>query len=203
MTTSSGEPGLRELIASDIAAWADLWAPGSRAGGMGTPARTALRLVWSYLGLRATILYRVSHVLRRNGVHILPAVLGHWNLTLHGLDIPPSTPIGPRMYVPHPVGTVVTARRIGAGVTLVSGVTIGMRNDQAFPVIGDNVFVGAGARVLGGITIGDDVSIGANAVVLSDVPSGCLAVGVPAIVRARSAETAPVSLANVADKVSA
>jgi serine O-acetyltransferase len=202
MITSRREPGLRELIASDIAAWADQWSPDSRTGG-GTPMRTALRLVWSYLGLRATILYRVSHALRRRGVRVLPAVLSHWNVTLHGIDIPPYTPIGPRMYVPHPVGTVVTARSIGAGVTLVSGVTIGMRNEPGFPVIGDNVFIGAGARVLGAITIGDDVSVGANAVVLADVPSGYVAVGVPAVARQRSSVSGAASNGNGARKVSA
>jgi serine O-acetyltransferase len=184
MTALEREPGLRELIASDIAAWARLWAPATRADAR-TPLRVTLRLVWSYLGLRATILYRVSHALRRRRVHLLPAMVSHWNLTLHGLDIPPSTEIGPRLYIPHPVGTVVTARRIGSDATLVSGVTIGMRNEPEFPLIGDNVFVGAGARILGGVTIGDNVSVGANAVVLSDVPSDSVAVGVPAVVRAR------------------
>ena len=72
------------------------------------------------------------------------------------------------------------AERIGSGITLVSGVTIGMRNEQSFPVIGDNVYIGAGARVLGRIKVGSNVSIGANAVVLDDVPDHSVAVGVPA-----------------------
>jgi serine O-acetyltransferase len=61
-----------------------------------------------------------------------------------------------------------------------------MRNEHAFPKIGDNVFIGAGARILGGITIGDNVQIGANAVVLKDVPSGATAVGVPARILANA-----------------
>lgn len=185
--SEGGRSGVLELIASDIDAWAVRWSPNARRGTIAR-AVTACRLVWNYAGLRATIVYRVSHALRRHRVPLIPGMLCRWNIAEHGLDIPPSTPIGPGMYVPHPVGTVVTARRIGAGVTLVSNVTIGMRNEPTFPVIGDDVFIGAGARVLGGITIGDGASIGANAVVLGDVPSGCVAIGVPAIVRTRSQE---------------
>src|SRR5205807_7133394 len=119
----------------------------------------------------------------RRRIRFLPMFLHRLNLTLHGLDIPPTVPFGPRAYIPHPVGTVVMAERIGSGVTLVSGVTLGMRNEHAFPSLGDNVYVGAGARVLGGVRIGNNVSVGANAVVLSDVPDNSIAVGVPARVR--------------------
>lgn len=182
--TASGHPGVWQLIASDAQAWAALGfvviAP--RAGA----AVAALRLAWSFAGFRATLLYRLSHALHRARVRGLPGVIAAYNLTLHGLDIPPSVPIGARLYIPHPVGTVVTARRIGAGATLVSGVTIGMRNEPEFPLIGDNVYIGAGGRVLGGIVLGDDVAVGANAVVLTDVPDAHIAVGVPATIRPRS-----------------
>jgi serine O-acetyltransferase len=110
-------------------------------------------------------------------------ILTNLNLSLHGFDMPPHIEVGPRLFVPHPVGTVVTARRIGSGVTLVSAITIGMRNESDFPVIGDGVYVGAGARILGNITIGDRAQIGANAVVLKDVPADHVAVGVPATIR--------------------
>jgi serine O-acetyltransferase len=77
------------------------------------------------------------------------------------------------------------AQRIGSDVTLVSNITIGMRHEQAFPTLGDRIYIGAGARILGQISIGNDASIGANAVVLEDVPDGCVAIGVPARVRPR------------------
>ncbi len=149
-----------------------------------------LRVLWSQAGLQATLLYRSANLLHRRGVRVLPQLLSRLNLTLYGLDIPPSVPIGPGLYVPHPVGTVVMAERIGANVTLVSGVTIGMRNEPRFPRIGDNVYVGAGARVLGGVEVGSDVSIGANAVVIHDVPDGATAVGVPARLRCAAAPAA-------------
>lgn len=187
-TPAAQEPTLRELIASDVAAWAERWAGSGPARATRPSFMTGIGLLWSHLGLRATVVYRVSHSLKRSGVRILPGILSRLNVTLHGIDIPASVPIGSRMYVPHPVGTVVMARRIGSRVTLVSCVTVGMRNEHDFPMIGDNVYIGAGARVLGGITIGDDVAIGANAVVLRDVPDGCVAVGVPATVRSRHAD---------------
>ncbi|MBN9393166.1 MAG: serine acetyltransferase [Chloroflexi bacterium] len=139
-----------------------------------------LGLIWNSMGLRATLLYRLSYFLRSKKVKAIPGILARLNITLHGLDIPSSVQIGPGLYIPHPVGNVVMARRIGANLSLIGSNTIGMRNTHAFPVLGDNVFMGAGARVLGDIVIGDNVNIGANAVVIQDLPSNCTAVGVPA-----------------------
>lgn len=171
-------PSLRVLVAGDMAAWTKIWhgdlqtASGRR--------RAGLKLLWNQCGLRATVLFRVSHALWRHRIPLLPGMIARLNLTLHGLDIPPSVPIGPGLYVPHPVGTVVMAERIGTNVTLVSGITIGMRETPVFPRIGNDVFVGAGARVLGNLSVGDGAKIGANSVVLKDVPAGATAVGVPA-----------------------
>ena len=185
-TMDAAKPlSLRELALADIAAWAGLWH--NLPPGQPTRSRDAARLVWNQPGLRATLLFRVSHALWRHGVHALPGMVARLNLMLHGLDIPPSVEIGPGLYVPHPVGTVVMARRIGARVSLVSGITIGMRRTLDFPILGDDVFVGAGARILGGIVIGEGACIGANAVVLTDVPPGATAVGVPARIKLRAA----------------
>ena len=85
------------------------------------------------------------------------------------------------------------AQSIGRNASIISCVTIGMRGEWAFPSLGDGVFLGAGARILGGITIGDGASIGANAVVLSDIPAGATAVGVPARVLKPSVKPLPVS----------
>ena len=181
---AAGALGLRSLIAGDIAAWLAIWGDASAVGGR--RARQAARLIWNQCGLRATLLYRLSHALWRSRVPVLPGMVARLNLTLHGLDIPPSVEIGPGLYVPHPVGTAVMARRVGANVSLISGITLGMRATPDFPIIGDHVFIGAGARVLGGVTIGDRASIGANAVVLKDVPPDSTAVGVPARILDRS-----------------
>jgi serine O-acetyltransferase len=107
-------------------------------------------------------------------------MLWHRCIRRYGLDIVPSVAIGPGLYIAHPVGTVIMADKIGSNLSITTNVTIGMRTTPKFPTIGDNVTIGAGARVLGEIILGDGVMVGANAVVLSDVPAGAMAVGIPA-----------------------
>ena len=182
-------PTLRSAIRGDLEAWARIWR--GPAGEGQVSLRHGLKLVWTQCGLRATLLFRLSHALWRSRVPALPGMVARLNLTLHGLDIPPSVEIGPGLYIPHPVGTVVMAKRVGANVSLISGITIGMRATPVFPVIGDDVFIGAGARILGGITVGAGASIGANAVVLKDVPPGATAVGVPARILTSADEALP------------
>jgi serine O-acetyltransferase len=177
-------PGLRALVQSDIQVWGEMLA--FRRKGEPVPLRTAIRLALVYPGLRATLLHRLAYATHRARLPIVPMLLTNLNLSLHGFDIPPHIEVGPRFYVPHPVGTVVMARRIGAGCTLVSGITIGMRRGDDFPVLGDDVYVGAGARILGQIALGDRAQVGANAVVLKDVPADHVAVGVPATIRPAS-----------------
>jgi serine O-acetyltransferase len=107
-----------------------------------------------------------------------------------GLDI--SCPaIGPGLVVRHGYGTILSAERIGRNCFVHRGVTIGWdeRGDRS-PRVGDDVYIGAGAKVLGPITVGDGVRIGANAVVLSDVPDGSTAVGVPARVVGHTQDSA-------------
>jgi len=173
-----------ELMAGDVRAWFKIWQP-EWTPDQPITFKNTIRLVWNYMGLRAALLYRLSHLLWLKRVPALPGMLARLNITLHGFDIPAHVPIGPGLYVPHPVGTVVTANRIGKNLSLISANTIGMRNEHSFPNIGDNVFLGAGARVLGGITIGDNVVIGANAVVIEDVPPNSTAMGVPAKISPR------------------
>ena len=174
--------GLRALARADIEAWVRLWR-GPDALQDGLRWQDGAGLLWNQPGLRATLLLRLAHALWKARIPALPGMVARYNLSKHGLDVPPSVEIGPGLYVPHPVGTVVMARRIGARVSLISGITIGMRQTHEFPVLGDDVFVGAGARILGALTIGAGASIGANAVVLGDVPPGATAVGIPARVR--------------------
>lgn len=178
---ASAYPGLGALVRSDLDAWGELFA-GLRAG-QHVGAVAAIRMILFYAGLRAGLLHRLAHALHRRRIPVVPQLLANLNIAQHGFDIPPYVPVGARFYVPHPVGTVITAQRIGSGVTLVSGVTIGMRNGSDFPILGDGVYVGAGARILGDIVVGDRAQVGANAVVLKDVPPGHVAVGVPATIR--------------------
>jgi serine O-acetyltransferase len=100
-----------------------------------------------------------------------------------GIELPCETKVGRRLRIDHFSDIIISGDAvIGDDVIIRNGVTIGLRkaDDRGSPVIGNRVDIGAGAKLLGKIRIGDDVIIGANAVVIEDVPSGCLAVGVPA-----------------------
>lgn len=169
-----------KLIAADLYAWKRIGYLGPARANSRLRLREVLVLYWRYSSIRATIGYRLSHAASQRRIPLIPMWLCRRNLSRYGLDIMPSVPIGPGLYIPHPVGTVIMATAIGANFHIISAVTIGMRNEHAFPVIGDNVTIGAGARVLGKITIGDGAQIGANAVVITDVPSRATAVGIPA-----------------------
>ena len=108
--------------------------------------------------------------------------------SLLGIEIPCETVIGKRFTIEHAGAIVVSGDAVfGDDCIIRQGVTVGLRNrnQRGSPRIGNRVDIGAGAKLLGDIQIGDDVAIGANAVVLCDVPAGSIAVGVPAVVKAR------------------
>ena len=109
-----------------------------------------------------------------------------WSV-LTASDIHPGAKLGEGLRMPHPTGVVIHRDAIlGANCLIMQQVTIGQLAGAAAPILGANVYVGAGAKILGAVTIGDGARIGANAVVLEDVPPGCTAVGVPArVVRPR------------------
>ncbi len=110
-----------------------------------------------------------------------------------GVELPAETVIGRRFTIEHAGGIVISGDAVfGDDCVVRNGVTVGLRyrNRRGSPVIGNRVDIGAGAKLLGDIRIGDDVVIGANAVVLCDVPDGCVAVGVPARVKVRGRESA-------------
>ena len=108
------------------------------------------------------------------------------NFLIFGIEIGLQCEIGGGLYIPHPVGTVIGATKIGHNATILQGVTLGAKEiDISYlpakrPTIGDNVTIGAGAKVLGGIFIGNHVTIGANAVVTKSLPDNVVAAGVPA-----------------------
>jgi serine O-acetyltransferase len=169
--------GLIDLFGADLLAWKNT---GSPQISNHITFREALHLLWHYAGVRATLLYRLSNWCHRHHIRLVPGILWRMNIRRFGLDIVPGVPIGPGLFIPHPVGTVVMARGLGRNVSLITNVTIGMRNTHDFPLIGNNVTIGAGARVLGGIVVGDGATIGANAVVIDNVLPGATMVGIPA-----------------------
>jgi serine O-acetyltransferase len=141
---------------------------------------TIIRLLYHHLPLRAMLIWRFAAWCRQKKI---PGVFGilHRCLTVFfGVELCSAEKIGGGFYLPHPVGTVIHVENMGRNASVIASVTVGMRTVWAFPVIGDNVFIGAGARILGGITIGNDAVIGANAVVINDVPAGGTVVGIPA-----------------------
>jgi serine O-acetyltransferase len=155
----------------------------------GNPSRKGLWVIaFSLLNPRLlpVTLFRLSCFFQDNHLSIIAKVCSFLNLIFFGIETSPKVQIGGGLFLPHTVGTILGAEKIGNNVTIMHGVTLGAREmDFNFtslsrPIIGNNVFIGAGAKILGGVAIGDYARIGANAVVLKDVPSHSLAVGIPA-----------------------
>lgn len=154
-------------------------------------ARSILEVALGYPGVHAVWGYRIAHGMwRRGGIFYLPArLLSQLVRGLTGIEIHPGATIGPRLFIDHGMGVVIgETAEIGADCMLYHGVTLGgtsLTHTKRHPTLGNHVVVGAGAKVLGPITIGDRARIGANAVVIKDVPADATAVGVPAKIRNR------------------
>ena len=158
---------------------------------------TLLVTLWvRYPALRATAWYRLACWCKDNRIPFLVGMIHRWLFFRFGLEI--AGEIAGGLYLAHPVGTVINVSYMGQNCSIVTAVTIGMRNTWAFPVIGDGVFIGAGARILGEVIIGDYAKIGANAVVVHDIPAYATAVGVPARVIKSEAVAAPIDEADKA-----
>lgn len=131
-------------------------------------------------GTSANLLYRLQSALA--GWHLAPlALLPHWlNKVINGCVIGVRARFGPGFVLIHPVGVVINSSTVaGSNVWLESGVVIGDNRGRC-PVLGDDIFVGSGAKIIGGVTLGNGARVGANAVVLHDVPAGSTAIGIPA-----------------------
>ncbi len=153
-------------------------------------ARTTLEVLTTYAGVHALLLHRVSHVLWNANLKWLARFLAALTRWFTGVEIHPGARIGRRFFIDHGMGVVIgETAEIGDDCTLYHGVTLGGTTWQAgkrHPTLGNNVVVGAGAKVLGPITVGTGGRVGSNAVVVKDVPPGATVVGIPArIVRAR------------------
>ncbi|MEL6981809.1 MAG: DapH/DapD/GlmU-related protein [Actinomycetota bacterium] len=123
---------------------------------------------------------RLGGWFHRKGIPLAPSFMQRLIFRRYGMEIQVGADIGGGLYVAHPVGTTIAPERIGENCSVIAAVTVGMRNTLDFPTLGDRVFLGAGARVLGGITLGDDAQVGANAVVIEDVLPKTSVVGIPA-----------------------
>jgi len=147
-------------------------------------ASSVWEVVLTYPGLHAVWGHRLSHQLYTSGHRLLARAVSEFVRRVTGVDIHPAAIIGPRLFIDHATGVVIGETCvIGEDVTLYQGVTLGgtsLERTRRHPTIGDRVVVGAGAKVLGPITIGSDSRIGANSVVVRDVAEASVVVGVPA-----------------------
>jgi len=160
------------------------------------PAATSkLEVVLTYAGFHALLAYRISHWLKLHDVPILPRVISQLARWVTGVEIHPAAQIGTGFFIDHGMGVVIgETAEIGDYVTLFQGVTLGgtgKERGKRHPTLGNHVVVGAGAKILGGITIGDNVKIGANSVVLKSVPANSTVIGVPARVIKTQGERLP------------
>ena len=146
-------------------------------------AKGYLQIILFYSGLHALICHRIAHALWKMKVPYLPRAVSQLARFLTGIEIHPAAVIGSGLFIDHGMGVVIGETAVGGdNVTLFQGVTLGgtgKESGKRHPTVGNNVVIGAGAKVLGNITIGDNSYIGANAVVLRDVPPNATMVGVP------------------------
>jgi serine O-acetyltransferase len=146
-------------------------------------ARSRWEVLTTYPGVHAVLLYRAAHRLWCRGWSWSARALSHFARWLTGIEIHPAAVIGRRLFIDHGMGVVIgETARIGDDVTLYHGVTLGgttWKREQRHPVLGDDVVVGAGAKVLGPIEVATGSRIGSNAVVIKDVPENSVVVGVP------------------------
>lgn len=146
-------------------------------------ARNILEVILLYSGLHAIISHRIAHLLYLFKIPVLPRFISQLARHITGIEIHPGAKIGKGLFIDHGMGVVIGETSIlGDNVTLFQGVTLGgtgKERGKRHPTLGNNVVVGAGAKVLGNITVGDNVVIGANAVVIKDVPLDSTVVGVP------------------------
>ncbi len=146
--------------------------------------RSRLEVALCYPGFHAILFYRLSNWLWRRDVKLAGRFTSHLGRFLTGIEIHPGATIGRRFFIDHGMGVVIgETAEIGNDVTLYHGVTLGgttWSKGKRHPTLGDHVVVGAGAKILGPVTVGDGAAVGSNAVVLRDVPPGHTVVGIPA-----------------------
>lgn len=146
-------------------------------------ARSSLEVILSYSGFHAIFLYRINHILWNAGIPVLPRLLSQIGRFFTGIEIHPAAKIGPGFFIDHGMGVVIgETAEIGENCLLYQGVTLGgtgKEKGKRHPTLGNNVTVGAGAKILGAINIGNNVVIGANSVILKPVPDNSICVGVP------------------------
>ena len=146
-------------------------------------AKSAAEILLLYNGLHATIDYRIAHWLHTHKMRFLARAVSQWSKMWTGIEIHPAAKIGRRLVIDHGTGIVIgETTEIGDDCLLYQGVTLGGTGKDVgkrHPTLGNNVMVGAGAKVLGPFRVGNNARIAANSVVLREVPDNATVVGVP------------------------
>lgn len=144
-------------------------------------ARHFLQIILTYPGVQAMFFYRIAHFFYLIKLKLIAEIIMYIVKMITNIDIHPAAKIGKRLFIDHGLGVVIGATTIiGDDCTIYQGVTLGGRGHETgkrHPTLGNNVLVGAGAKILGNINIGNNAKIGANAVVLHDIGEGKTAVG--------------------------
>jgi serine O-acetyltransferase len=186
-------PALKQLLYSDLLRQLEL--EGKQRVQPNFVSLTRRLLHYRFLPI---LLCRLSRAAMLRHMVVISKLLTYVNLVFFGLEVSSRCEIGPGIFFPHTSGTVIGAWRIGSRVTIFQGVTLGAKElDMNFdtrlrPSVGDNVTLGAGSKILGGIHIGDAAIVGANAVVLNSVAAGEVALGVPAHTVAKEPRRRPI-----------
>jgi len=146
-------------------------------------ARNVFEVLTAYPGIHAVLFHRLNHALWRLGLKWLARFLSAITRWLTGIEIHPGAKIGRRFFIDHGMGVVIgETAEIGDDCTLYQGVTLGgtsWNKGKRHPTLGNNVVIGAGAKVLGPFKVGDNARIGSNSVVIKEVPAHATVVGVP------------------------
>jgi serine O-acetyltransferase len=161
-------------------------------------AKSFIEIILLYPGLHALVYYRIAHALYKMKLFLLARLLSQAGRFFTGIEIHPGAKIGKRFFIDHGLGVVIGETAIvGDDVLLYQGSTLGgtgIVKGKRHPTIGNNVVIGAGAKVLGNIVIGDNSYIGANAVVIKDVPPNSTVVGVPGRITKQDGQKMDISL---------
>ncbi|MEF2975632.1 serine O-acetyltransferase EpsC [Subtercola sp. YIM 133946] len=153
-------------------------------------ARSKVEILFGYSGLHAIWMHRLTHTMwQHDGLKLPARLVSQFARFLTGVEIHPGAVLGRRVFIDHGMGVVIgETATVGDDVLIYHGVTlggVGQTGGPRHPTVGDGVLLGAGAKLLGPITIGSGSHVGANAVVLHDAPPNSLLVGIPAVARPR------------------
>src|SRR5687767_3387612 len=146
-------------------------------------ARSVFEVLLCYPGVHALAMHRLGHRLWHAGWTTLARFVSHVSRFVTGIEIHPAAKLGPGLFIDHGMGIVIgETAEVGANVSLLQGVSLGgasTKREKRHPSLGNNVAVGAGAKIIGGFTVGDGSRIGAGSVVVREVAPNCVVVGVP------------------------